>query len=95
MEQSFLTVKGRTAFPHAEVQPAGFGATAQLRRLVLSHLSIRNKCHESVMGLVMVYGVRTSSVGNSHTIVERFKCIAAFAAPLVNRLKVGGFWAEE
>ncbi len=37
-----------------QCQPTGIRATTQLRRLALSHLSIRRKRHESVMSLVMV-----------------------------------------
>ncbi len=80
-------------WPHAKVQPTGCRATTQLRRLVLSPLSIRRKCHESAMSIVMVYGVRTSPVGNSHTVVERCNRTADFAAPEWEiDAKVGGFW---
>jgi len=41
------------AFPHAKVQPEGFWTTTQLRHLALSRASIRRKCHESVMSLVI------------------------------------------
>jgi hypothetical protein len=36
-----------------------------VRRLALSHISIRSKCHESVMSLVMVQGGLTPSDGSS------------------------------
>jgi len=38
---------------NAKAQPEGFRATTQLTRLALSGPSIRRKCHESVMSLVM------------------------------------------
>jgi hypothetical protein len=41
------------AFPHAKVQRTGFRFPPQLSRLALSATSIRSKCHESVMSLVM------------------------------------------
>src|SRR5258707_11117279 len=41
------------ACPYSKAQPAGFRATPQLRCLALSRTSIRRKCHESVMSLVM------------------------------------------
>src|SRR5258708_37504176 len=68
-------------WPHSKAQPTGVGATTQLRRLALSHLSIRGKRHESGMSLVMVDGVLTSSAGNGHSIVESANCTAAVAAP--------------
>ena len=40
-------------FPHSKAQSAGFRATIQLMHLALSDPSIRRKCHESVMSLVM------------------------------------------
>ncbi len=41
------------AFPRAKVQPEGFWTTPQLRHLALSRASIRRKCHEGVMSIVM------------------------------------------
>jgi hypothetical protein len=41
------------ACPYAKAQPAGCRATTQLRRLTLSGTSIKRKCHESVMSIVM------------------------------------------
>jgi hypothetical protein len=76
-------------WPHSKAQPTGFGVTTQLRHLVLPQISLRRKRHESVMNLVMVYGVLTSSAGNGHTIVERFNCTAAFAAPCPSAIYVG------
>jgi len=41
------------AFHNSKAHPVGFRAAAQLRCLALSHLSIRRKCHESAMSIVM------------------------------------------
>jgi hypothetical protein len=46
------------AFPHAKAKPAAFHATAQVMRLVLADLSIKRKCHESAMSLVMEGGLK-------------------------------------
>ncbi len=43
------------AFPNSKAHPAGFGATTQVTRLVLSSTVIRKKRHESVMSIV-IYG---------------------------------------
>jgi len=43
----------RKAVPHAKAHPAGCGATAQRTRLALSAPSLKRKCHESVMSIVM------------------------------------------
>jgi hypothetical protein len=41
------------AFPHAKAHPAGLRATTQVAHLILSGPSIRRKCHESAMSIVM------------------------------------------
>src|SRR5258708_4520536 len=51
--QAVTTDNVSRAFPHAQAQPARFGATPQLRCLALSSTSIKRKCHESVTSIVM------------------------------------------
>jgi len=45
------------AFPLLKARSAGFGATAQLRHLAFSGLSLRRRRHESVMNSVIGRGV--------------------------------------
>jgi hypothetical protein len=54
MKSSFKDrVSWERAFLNSKALPAGWEATAQLKRLALSATSIRRERHESVMSIVM------------------------------------------